>query len=106
VQDANDPPTAATAATVFNPNLLSNISGLSLGKISIADQDLGQQYIVVSADDRFTIVDDNLVLASGQAIGDSDPLQFSVPVVVKEIAANSNSYNLNVNINQIPNKST
>lgn len=102
VQDANDPP---TAATVSNPNLLSNISELSLGKIAIADQDVGQQYIVVSGDDRFTIVDDNLVLASGKAIGDSDPLQFSVPVIVTEIGADSRSYNLNVNINRIPNQS-
>jgi len=102
VQDANDPP---TAATVSKPNLLSNISELSLGKISIADQDVGQQYIVVSGDDRFAIVDDNLVLATGKAIGDSDPLQFTVPVIVTEIGADSKSYNLNVNINRIPNKS-
>ena len=67
VQDANDPP---TAATVFNPNPLSNIPEISLGKISIADQDVGQQYIVVSGDDRFTIVDNNLELASGKAIDD------------------------------------
>ncbi len=102
VQDANDPPTAATVA---NPNLLSNIAALSLGRLSIADQDASQRYTVVSGDDRFTIVDDNLVLASGRAIGDVDPLQFSVPIVVTEIGANSNSYNLNVPINRIPNQS-
>jgi hypothetical protein len=102
VQDANDPPTAATVA---NPNLLSNISELSLGKISIADQDVGQQYIIVSGDGRFTIVGDKLVLAAGNAIGDSDPLQFFVPIIATEIGASSNSYNLNIALNRIPNKS-
>ena len=101
VQDANDPPTAATVA---NPRLVSNISELSLGKIAIADQDVGQQYIIISGDDRFTILNDNLVLAPGKAVGDSDPIQFFVPIIVTEIGANSNSYNLNVALERIPNK--
>ena len=76
-----------------------------MGKIAIADQDVGQQYTLISGDDRFTIVGDNLVLAAGNAVGDSDPLQFFVPIVATEIGANSNSYNLNLAINRISNKS-
>ena len=101
IQDANDPPTAATVA---NPNLLSNVTDMSLGRISIADQDLGQKYTIVSSDDRFIVSGEDLIIAPGKFVGETDPLQMVVPVVVTEVGADSKSYTLDVSLTRIPNK--
>ncbi len=101
ILDANDPPTAAFAA---NPSILSNISGLSLGKLTIADQDPGQLYTVVSSDDRFTVVDGNLVLAPGKGVAESDPIQMVVPIQVTEVGADGKTYPLNVALTRITNR--
>ncbi len=100
ILDANDPPTAATVA---NPTILSNVSDLSLGKLTIADQDPGQLYTVVSSDDRFIVIDGNLVLAPGKGVNETDPLQMIVPIIVTEIGADSKSYSLNVALNRFSN---
>ena len=96
----NDPPTAASVA---KPSILSNVSGLPLGKISIVDQDPGQLYTIVSSDDRFVIVDGNLFVASGKAVSETDPLQMLVPIVATEIGSDGKSYALNIGLNRIPN---
>ena len=100
IQDANDPPTAAVAA---NPSVLSNVTGLDLGKISIADQDLAQLYTIVSSDDRFVVVGGSLVIAPGKSLSETDALRISVPIVATEVAADGRSYPLNVELNRIPN---
>ncbi len=101
ILDANDPPTAATVA---NPSILSNISELSLGKLTIADQDPRQLYTVVSSDDRFTVVDGNLVLAPGKGVLESDPIQMVVPIQVTEVGGEGKSYSLNVGLTRISNR--
>jgi len=101
ILDANDPPTAATVA---NPSVLSNISGLSLGKLTIADQDPGQLYTVVSSDDRFTFLDGDLILAPGKGVLESDPVQMVVPIQVTEVGGEGKSYSLNVALTRISNK--
>ena len=100
IQDANDPPTAASVA---NTGILSNVSGLFLGKISIVDQDSGQLYTIVSSDDRFVIVDGNLFVAPGKGVGETDRLQMLVPIVATEIGSDGKSYALNIGLNRIPN---
>ncbi len=101
IQDANDPPTAASVA---NPDLLSNVTGVSFGKISIADQDQGQKYTVISSDDRFIVVGENLVVAPDRYVDETDPIQIVIPVVVTEVGADLKSYTLNVGLNRIPNR--
>ncbi len=100
IQDANDPPTAASVA---KPGILSNVSGLLLGKISIVDQDSGQLYTIVSSDDRFAIVDGNLFVAPGKGVDETDRLQMLVPIVATEIGSDGKSYALNIGLNRIPN---
>jgi hypothetical protein len=99
--DANDPPTAASVA---NPNVLSNVTGLSLGTISIVDQDRGQAYTILTSDDRFAVQDGNLIVAPGNFVKETDPLQISVPVIVTEVGAGGRSYNLNIAVNRISNR--
>ena len=96
----SDPPTAAITA---NQSVLSNVTGLDLGKISIADQDLAQRYSIVSSDDRFVVVDGSLVVAPGKSISETDALRISVPIVATEVGADGRSYPLNVELNRIPN---
>ena len=100
ITDANDPP---TGASILNPNVLSNISETSLGKITIADQDIGQQYSIVSQDDRFIVKDGNLFLAPGKSLGDTLPTQLTVPITATELGANPLSYPLSIPITRIAN---
>ncbi len=101
ILDANDPPTAAMVAS---PSILSNVSELSLGKLTIVDQDPGQLYTVVSSDDRFTVENGNLVLAPGKGVLESDPIQMVVPIQVTEVGGDGKSYSLNVGLTRISNK--
>lgn len=101
ILDANDPPTAASVAT---PKVLSNVTELSLGAISIADQDVGQNYTILTSDDRFAIQDGKLILAPGKFVSETDPLQISVPIIVTEVGADGRSYNLNITVNRISNR--
>ena len=101
VLDANDPPTAASVAT---PNLISNVTGLSLGTIAITDQDVGQTYNILTSDDRFAIQDGKLIVAAGKFLSETDPLQISVPIIVTETVDNGRSYNLNIAVNRISNR--
>ena len=100
ILDANDPPTAASVA---NPSILSNVSGLPLGRVSIVDQDSSQLYTIISSDDRFVIVGENLFVAPGKAVNETDPLQLLVPIVATEIGSDGKSYALNIGLNRIPN---
>ncbi len=100
IDDANDPPTAASVA---DPRILSNVSGLNLGVIAVVDQDVGQQYSIVSLDDRFVVVNGSLTVAPGKSVGDSDALQIVVPIIATEIGTSSNSYPLSVNLVRTPN---
>ena len=100
ITDANDAPTNATVST--SP-LLSNISGLDLGPITIADQDVGQTYTVQTLDDRFLIENGRLVLAPDRAVTESDPIAMLIPIVATEVGANPTTYQLFVNVNRIPN---
>ncbi len=100
ISDANDPP---TGASVPNPSVLSNVSEASLGKITITDQDAGQQYSIVSQDDRFIVKDGNLFLAPGKSLGDTIPTQLNIPITATEIGANPFSYPLSIAITRIAN---
>ena len=100
IQDANDAP---TAVTVPISNVLSNVSGLDLGKISIADQDPGQLYTILSSDNRFIIVDGKLFVAPGLSLKETDSLGLAVPIIATEIGADGKSYNMNIGLTRIPN---
>jgi hypothetical protein len=100
VLDANDPPT--NVKTALNA-ILSNVSGIDLGSVTVADQDVGQKYEVQSLDDRFVIKDGRLLLAPGQSMTELDPLVIVVPVKATEIGTNPISYSLSVNVTRIPN---
>jgi len=100
ITDANDAP---TSATVSSSSLLSNISGLDLGPITIADQDIGQTYTVQTLDDRFLIENGRLVLAPIRAVNESDPFALVIPIVATEVGANPTTYQLSIKVNRIPN---
>ena len=100
IDDANDPPTGASVA---DPKILSNVSGLNLGVIDVVDQDVGQKYSIVSLDDRFVVVNRSLALAPGKSVGNSDALQIVVPIIATEVGTTSNSYPLSVNLVRTPN---
>jgi hypothetical protein len=100
IDDANDPPTGASVA---DPKILSNVSGLNLGVINVVDQDVGQKYSIVSLDDRFVVVNGSLTVAPGKSVGNSDALQIVVPIIVTEVGTTSSSYPLSVNLVRTPN---
>ena len=100
IDDANDPPTGASVA---DPKILSNVSGLNLGVIDVVDQDVGQKYSIVSLDDRFVVVNGSLALAPGKNVGNSDALQIVVPIIATEVGTTPNSYPLSVNLVRTPN---
>ena len=100
ITDANDAP---TSATVSSSSLLSNISGLDLGPITIADQDIGQTYTVQTLDDRFLIENGRLMLALNRAVTESDPIAMILPIVATEVGANPTTYQLSIIINRVPN---
>jgi Cadherin domain/Putative Ig domain/Metallo-peptidase family M12B Reprolysin-like len=100
VTDANDPPTSAMVATT---QVLSNVTDLDIGLISIADQDVGQTYTIQSLDDRFSVKDGRLVLASGKALSETDPLSITVPIVATEVGLNPASFQLSVGLTRIAN---
>jgi hypothetical protein len=100
ILNSNDPPTAVTAAS---GEILSNISGLDLGAITVADQDVGQKYSVVSQDSRFVIRDGRLFVLADGFVDDSDPLKMFVPVIATEIGPNPVSYSLSIPLNRTPN---
>ncbi|MCY2977408.1 MAG: cadherin domain-containing protein [Planctomycetota bacterium] len=100
IDDANDPPTGASVA---DPKILSNVSGLNLGVINVVDQDVGQKYSIVSLDDRFVVVNGNLTVAPGKSVGNSDALQIVVPIIATEVGTTSSAYPLSVNLVRTPN---
>jgi hypothetical protein len=100
IDDANDPPTGASVA---DPKILSNVSGLNLGVINVVDQDVGQKYSIVSLDDRFVVVNGSLTIAPGKSVGNSDSLQIVVPIIATEVGTTSSSYPLSVNLVRTPN---
>lgn len=100
VTDANDPPTSATVQTT---QVLSNITDLDLGPISISDQDVGQTYTIQSLDDRFSIQGGRLVLASGKALSETDLSSITVPIVATEVGLNPISYQLSVGLTRLSN---
>jgi hypothetical protein len=102
IEDANDPPTGASVA---DPKILSNVSGLNLGVINVVDQDVGQKYSIVSLDDRFVVVNGSLTVAPGKSVGNSDALQIFVPIIATEVGTTPNSYPLSVNLVRTPNPS-
>ena len=100
ITDANDAPTSASVAS---SSLLSNISGLDLGPITIADQDISQRYTVQSLDDRFVIENGRLVLAARRAVTESDPISMVIPIIATEVGENPSTYQLSVNVTRIAN---
>ena len=100
VTDANDPPTSAVVATT---QVLANVTDLDLGVISIADQDVGQTYTIQSLDDRFFVRDGRLMLASGRALSETDPLSITVPIVATEVGLNPASFQLSVGLTRLAN---
>ena len=100
VTDANDPPTLATVETT---QILSNVTGLDFGPISIADQDVGQTYTIQTLDDRFSIRDGRLVLASGTALAETDLASINVPIVATETGANPSTFQLSIGLTRVPN---
>lgn len=100
VTDANDPPTSATVKTT---QVLSNITDLDFGPISIFDQDVGQTYTIQSLDDRFSIQNGQLMLASGKALSETDPLLITVPIVATEVGLNPTSFQLSIGLTRLAN---
>ena len=95
--------TSRRRSTVPISNVLSNVTGLDLGKISIADQDPGQLYTILSSDNRFIIVDGKLFVAPGLSLRETDSLGSTVPIIATEIGADGKSYNMNIGLSRIPN---
>ena len=100
ITDGNDPPTNAAVGTT---QLLSNVTGLDFGPITIADQDVEQTYTIQSLDDRFSIQAGRLVLASGRALSETDPTPITVPIVVTEVGPNPISYQLSIGLTRLSN---
>ena len=100
ITDANDPPTSAVVAAT---QILSNITDLEIGAISIADQDVGQTYNIQSLDDRFFVQDGRLMLAPGKALAETDPLSITVPLVATEVGLNPASFQLSVGLTRLAN---
>jgi hypothetical protein len=98
ITDGNDAPTGASVSR----SLLSNVSEQSLGRIVVLDQDI-QSYSLVSLDNRFTIVDGELVMLPGRNFTDNDPAVIPVFVQATETPAPGSSYGLTVNVNRIAN---